>query len=218
MTSIDIYHADTFKPTFLYIKQHKITGLMYFGKSTKTGKAFHNYLGSGSYWKNHIKKHGEEHVETLWYCLFTDQESLSEFAINFSTQEHIVESTNWANQIPETGIDMFSSDTTFANETKLKMRLAKLGKKNQKVSDANSKRMGDKHPLFGIGQSEQCRAKMSASAFNRYKNEEPYTRTSENREYFKNLRWVNDGTRNRRIPSESILPPGFTYGKINIIV
>ena len=90
-----------FKPTFLYIKQHKITGLLYFGKTTKNPEKYH---GSGVYWKRHLKKHGHQ-IETLWYCLFNDQNLCTEFAVSFSEQEDIVHSKLWANAIIENGLD-----------------------------------------------------------------------------------------------------------------
>lgn len=90
-----------FKPTFLYIKQHKITGLLYFGKTTKNPEKYH---GSGVYWKRHLKKHGHQ-IETLWYCLFNYQNLCTEFAVSFSEQEDIVHSKLWANAIIENGLD-----------------------------------------------------------------------------------------------------------------
>jgi hypothetical protein len=89
-----------FIPTFLYIKQHSVTGLMYFGKTIKNPET---YLGSGKRWLNHIKKHGTEHVVNLWYCLFLDDETLSEFANQFSASNNITESVLWANLMPENG-------------------------------------------------------------------------------------------------------------------
>ena len=88
-----------FKPTFLYIKQHTITGKLYFGKTCKKG--VEKYLGSGSYWLKHINKYGKEHVKTLWYCLFYDEQECKDFAINFSKQNNIVESKQWANLVEE---------------------------------------------------------------------------------------------------------------------
>lgn len=92
----------TFTPTYLYIKQHSITGKLYFGKTIRNPEI---YLGSGTYWNRHIKKHGKEHVITLWYCLFYDKESITDFAINFSKSQNIVESEKWLNLKPETGVD-----------------------------------------------------------------------------------------------------------------
>ena len=91
------------KPTYLYIKQHTLTKLKYFGKTTK--KSPIEYLGSGKYWKKHIKKHGEQHVETIWCQLFTDKNDLEKFALNFSKDNNIVESTEWANLKNENGLD-----------------------------------------------------------------------------------------------------------------
>ncbi len=93
----------TFKPTFLYIKEHTLTGKKYFGKTVRSD--VEKYLGSGSYWKKHITKHGKEHVKTVWSCLFNSSDDCQEFAEFFSEFVGIVESDQWANQIPENGID-----------------------------------------------------------------------------------------------------------------
>ena len=90
-------------PTYLYIKQHSVTGLKYFGKTAKYDPL--KYLGSGKHWKSHIKKHGTMHVVTLWYQLFDDKSLLTEFALLFSDHWDIVKSKEWANLIPENGID-----------------------------------------------------------------------------------------------------------------
>lgn len=55
-------------------------------------------------WLNHIRVHGKDLVETVWYCLFVDPHSLAEFAANFSKSNAIAESVAWANLIPETGV------------------------------------------------------------------------------------------------------------------
>ena len=89
--------------TYLYIKQHSVTGLKYFGKTTKDDPV--KYLGSGIHWKRHIKKHGIEHVKTLWYQSFDSEESLVEYATKFSQQNNIVESKEWANLKGENGLD-----------------------------------------------------------------------------------------------------------------
>lgn len=90
-----------FRPTYLYLKQHKDTGLLYFGK---TCGDVERYLGSGKYWKNHLKAHGDQ-VETLWFCLFTNREDLYQFAVQYSIQEDIVKNESYANQIIEEGFN-----------------------------------------------------------------------------------------------------------------
>jgi hypothetical protein len=90
------------KPTYLYIKKHTITGLKYFGKTTKEDPIA--YLGSGIHWKRHIKKHGE-FIETIWYQLFTDEKLLTDYATKFSKENNITESKEWANLKDENGLD-----------------------------------------------------------------------------------------------------------------
>ena len=83
-----------FKPTFLYIKRHSVTGMCYFGKTTSDPL---KYMGSGTKWNNHINFHGREHVETIWYCLFYDVDTVREFALMCSDMWNIVESKDWVN-------------------------------------------------------------------------------------------------------------------------
>ena len=90
-------------PTVLYILQHSITKLKYFGKTTQD---IRKYKGSGVHWTSHIKKHGKDYVVTLWVSEpYIDSIAVSEFALAFSRDNNIVESELWANQIPENGLD-----------------------------------------------------------------------------------------------------------------
>ena len=90
-----------FNPTWLYVKQHNITGLKYFGKTVKSDP--NKYLGSGVYWTRHLNEHGEN-ITTVWAQKFTDKESLVEFALQFSKENNIVDSAEWANLKPEDGL------------------------------------------------------------------------------------------------------------------
>ena len=79
---------------------------MYFGKTVRDPK---KYLGSGQYWKKHIKIHGTD-IETVWSELFVDKKMLIEFAKNFSETNNIVNAVDsngnkiWANVVPEDGL------------------------------------------------------------------------------------------------------------------
>ena len=91
--------------TWLYIKKHNQTGLLYFGKTVRNPL---KYKGSGSYWSDHRKIHGND-VSTIWFELFEDADSLTEFAEFFSEFFEIVTITNngkkvWANEVPENGL------------------------------------------------------------------------------------------------------------------
>lgn len=90
----------TFNPTWLYIKEHNVTGLKYFGKTTRDPL---KYKGSGTHWTRHISKHGND-TTTIWCQLFTDREELTQYAVEFSIKNNIVESAEWANLIVEDGL------------------------------------------------------------------------------------------------------------------
>jgi hypothetical protein len=95
-------NKENFKPTWLIIKQHNITGLKYFCKTIRKNPIA--YKGSGLYWVRHLKSHGND-VTTVWSQLFTDIDLLVETAISLSISHDIVNSNNWANLQIENGID-----------------------------------------------------------------------------------------------------------------
>ena len=117
--------------TYLYVKQHDITGMMYFGKTSKTDP--YKYNGSGKHWVRHIAKHGKEHVKTLWVSEpFYEQDLLIEFATFFSEEMNIVESDKWANLIVENGIDGWTKGQSrgpVSDGTRMKMSNSRVGKK-----------------------------------------------------------------------------------------
>lgn len=118
------------KPTYLYIKQHTVTGKLYFGKTTS--KHPDKYNGSGDYWKSHIAKHGKEHIITLWYCLFYDKDELTKFALQCSKDWDIVDSSDWLNLKDENGLDggrRIGSKVPHKQETKDKISSAAKGRK-----------------------------------------------------------------------------------------
>lgn len=94
---------DHFQPTYLYIKRHKDTGLMYFGKTYAKNDPY-VYKGSGVYWKEHLRAHGDN-IETIWADIFHSAEDILEFALFFSEEMDIVKSKQWANLKFESGLD-----------------------------------------------------------------------------------------------------------------
>lgn len=109
MTSFNIYNyatqsqIDNFKPTFLYLKQHSVTGKLYFGKTVSKDPS--KYKGQGTYWNNHLNIHGKEYIDTVWFCLFTDIHELIKTAVNLQESMSIVHSGEFANFRIETGLD-----------------------------------------------------------------------------------------------------------------
>ena len=133
---------DKFTPTWLYIKQHNITGLKYFGKTISADPE--SYKGSGVEWSRHLEEHGNN-VSTIWCRLFSTRAELIEYATKFSTDNNIVESDSWANLITETGKEGGGvRGRKLSDNTKDKMSRAKKGKGHpqteetkRKISEAN---------------------------------------------------------------------------------
>ena len=100
MTAQLIYSIE---PTVLLVEKHEGTGLLYFHKTSRL-ELIDSYQGTGKHWLRHLKKHGNN-VKTIWVSeVFTDS-SIVDVALNFSHYHDIVESSLWANLIPENGLD-----------------------------------------------------------------------------------------------------------------
>jgi hypothetical protein len=91
-----------FKPTYLYVKTHNLTGLKYFGKTIS--KNPFKYKGSGTRWLNHISKHGND-VSTEIVGFFDNEEQCVSFAKKFCEENNVVSCKSWANLKEENGID-----------------------------------------------------------------------------------------------------------------
>lgn len=151
MSSKSIYTP--IKPTYLYIKQHSITGLKYFGKTTQNP---YKYQGSGTYWTHHIKKHGKKYIKTIWVSDLYYDTSISEIALHFSIENNIVESDDWANLIFENGLDgsaVNSKGKNCSEETKIKISIANKGK--------SAWNKGKPSPKNGELRSEETKIKMA---------------------------------------------------------
>jgi len=85
------------------IKTHCKTSLKYLcKKSTDKVDECYSYLGSGKYWKDHLKKHGKDIVtEILEVC--NTKEELTEKGIYWSKKLNVVKSEDYANLIEERG-------------------------------------------------------------------------------------------------------------------
>ena len=151
-----------FIPTYLYIKQHSITGKLYFGRTQRNPI---KYLGSGTYWKDHIKKHGKDYVVTLWHELFIDREYITQFATTFSREMNIVDSSSWANLREENGLDGQPLGNILTEETKHKISKAKTGKPRSlsSVEKQSASISGTKNPMYGKKHTTESIQKMSKS-------------------------------------------------------
>jgi hypothetical protein len=159
-----------FKPTYLYIKQHAITGKLYFGKTIKNPET---YIGSGSYWKRHIKKHGKEHVVNLWYCLFYNQEECMQFALQFSNTNNIVESKDWLNLKSENGLDGNPPGLKFTDKHKENISKSLKGKKGDTTPKSIETKLKMSIAKKGITKSDEHRKAMSLAKIGKKSNLTP---------------------------------------------
>jgi hypothetical protein len=183
-----------FIPTYLYVKHHTVTGMRYFGKTTRSEYILLNkYNGSGKRWNLHINKHGKEYIVTEWYMLFTDKDSIKEFALFFSEIFNITKSDNWANIVPEDGL---SGGNTGGNklprtqEQKDILSKARLG-----VTPWN-KGISIPGPMVSKTHSEETKAKMKKPKSEKHK--------SKISEYQTGCVFWNNGVINKRSHSKPI--------------
>lgn len=118
---------------FLYKKTHCITGLQYLGQ-TKQSDPF-KYKGSGTYWLNHIKIHGNTvTTEILKECSTKDE--LEHWGQYYSNLWSVVSDPKWANLKPETGEGGSQKGRILSDATKLKMSQSRKGVKKSKETKA----------------------------------------------------------------------------------
>jgi hypothetical protein len=84
----------------LMIKTHNVTGLKYLC-ITKREK-YEEYLGSGTYWSNHLEKYGKS-ITTQILFQSDDYKVFVENCNYYSMLYDVVSSKEWANLVPETG-------------------------------------------------------------------------------------------------------------------
>ncbi len=84
--------------THLYVNTHS-SGLKYLGKTTQDP---YRYAGSGTRWKHHLTKHGNN-VTTEIIRTCHSQEELVKWGTYYSNIFNVVESDRWANLRAETG-------------------------------------------------------------------------------------------------------------------
>jgi hypothetical protein len=136
---------------YLYVKQCSHCTLKYFGKTIQNP---YTYNGSGTYWKNHIKKHNV--IPKTLQIWTVEQEETTAFALEFSSINNIVNSKDWANLIVENGVGGLS------DESRRKMSEANKGTPKSLgriLSEKTRRKMSESHK--GRKPSEETRRKMS---------------------------------------------------------
>ena len=182
-----------FKPTYLYIKTHNKTGLKYFGKTTKDPYSF---SGSGTVWTNHLKKHGTD-VTTEVFGYFLEKSECMKAAIEFSVQNSIVESNEWANLRLETldGGDTSKTD----NFIRWLPRLTEENKKRKWWNNGKNQVFVQAPP-----DTSYCRGRL------------PFNNAGAKigSELQKNKLWINNGKVETMVSKDSLVPVGYTVGRL----
>lgn len=116
---------------YLYVKTHRVTGLKYLGYTSR--KDPYIYLGSGIWWRAHLKKYGA--VFDTEILLTTDiYESIVEKGKYYSELWDVVKSKDWANLKAECG-DGGAYEFTIEDREKVSKGLK--GKKKSPEAVAN---------------------------------------------------------------------------------
>ena len=211
---------ESFKPTYLYIKQHSITGKLYFGKTSKNPEI---YNGSGLKWTKHYSHHGKQYIQTLWYCLFLDEKSINDFALSFSRQNDIVKSNEWLNLIEETGLGATERSITSRQrmsesqrgntnrrgkvhtvEANEKNRLAHLGKKANETTLEKMRQYS--HP-----QTEEVKQRIKMTLTGKKHDDERILKMKLSKSS-KNLKWYTNGEEAMLFPLDTA-PDGWCLGR-----
>ena len=130
-----------FRPTALLVQTHNVTGLKYFCKTIHLDKV-HWYKGSGTVWKRHLKKHGND-VSTGIMGVYYDRQRCVEAALEFSRTHNIVASKEWANLVEE------NAETGAQGGDKHPMFGRPHPQKGTKRPEISARMSGENNPNYG---------------------------------------------------------------------
>jgi hypothetical protein len=109
------------------IKTHNVTGKKYLCKTIQ--KDHDKYLGSGTLWRRHISKHGEN-ISTVVIFQTEDKEHFNKICKETSIKLNVVELKEWLNIVPEHGDGGDTSMSPAFQKAKAAGRLGHYGDKN----------------------------------------------------------------------------------------
>lgn len=133
----------------LYEAIHNTTGLKYFGVTRRYDniKDLQKYYhGSGSYWKRHLKKYGDDVTMSIFYQS-NNKDIIIKIALMYSRFWNIVTSSKYANLIIEQ-IDNSNWQKKHTQEVREKMSIANKGRY---PSIETKKKMSEAQKLNPVG-------------------------------------------------------------------
>lgn len=140
-------------------------GLKYVGITIQNP---YKYRGSGIYWSKHLYSHDFCASDLITIILFssTSEEEVNAFAFKYSIDNNIVDSKEYANLMPESGIGSTKGRRT-SDETKRKIGRSNKGRKpSQETIDRIIK---NRKSTKGYKHTEETKKKLSEMAFKRGK-------------------------------------------------
>jgi hypothetical protein len=146
----------------LYLKTHRKTGLKYLGY-TKNDPF--KYRGSGKYWKDHIKKHGND---VLTEILFQSDkiDEISAKGLEYSVEWNIAESQEFANHCFEDGNKGYgNANINFKGHPQTEETRKKISQNNGR---GNKGKFGKDHPSYGHKMSDETKAKLKMGLMSYY--------------------------------------------------
>jgi len=153
----------------MYVKMHRVTKLKYLGVTTHNNP--HVYPGKGTYWTQHLKKHGHD-VKTIVIFRTKSHDAIKRIGRMLSIQWNVVESDDWANLTFETGYSHEWNQKTIEKMRKVQNERWKDPKERKKVSDGVKKffeENPEKHPRLGVklpqSQKDQQAAKLIGTSW-----------------------------------------------------
>lgn len=165
---------------YLYIKESPL-GLKYLGKTEKDP---FKYIGSGLYWKKHLKKHKftYEDIKTTILLKTEDKEELKNKGIYYSELYDIVNNEDWANLRPENGDGGNTSMCTNYKKPPIMSGDTHWTKKIENKQYLSEKISGDKNPA----KKDYVKEKIRLKSIGRKASVEVKQMMSENRKGEKN--------------------------------
>tara|TARA_R110000868_G_scaffold103026_2_gene283798 strand:+ start:501 stop:1154 length:654 start_codon:yes stop_codon:yes gene_type:complete len=160
---------------YLYLKTSP-SGLKYLGKfttrSNRPNFTVYDYLGSGTIWNQHIKKHNLTAKDIITEVLLQteDYEELKRVAMEYSNKLQVAESKSFANAVPEDGccpIKYCDFSKRATPEYRSKISAALKGKPKSKEHRVNMKTFEKGNTPWNKGikalysRSEETKQKMS---------------------------------------------------------
>lgn len=157
---------------FLYLKTHNITGLRYLGQTKQNPFV---YRGSGSKWKAHLRKYGNDVTTEILFQTQSKDEMVS-FGKYYSKVWNVVTAMDdygnkiYANMIPETGGGPVGEkghikDTAWRKKISLSVKNSPTAKCNNQTGEQNYMYnvRGKDHHRYGIKHTQDSKRRISSN-------------------------------------------------------